>query len=144
MRTKCRKNNKARQAFVSLLGLENDAMNFSVLEAIIQDILVRRTRTDVIKFYEDDLKKQQIIFPKISGPHALEYKMESGLATLFAQTMNLIAPTDDFRFDNSDFLCYYRYRAIEFIQSEDVKSLYKGKNIEKQSLDSILNLDLFD
>lgn len=37
MRTKCRKNNKARQAFVSLLGLENDAMNFSVLEAIIQD-----------------------------------------------------------------------------------------------------------
>ncbi len=37
MRTKCRKNNKARQAFISLLGLENEEMNFGILEAIIAD-----------------------------------------------------------------------------------------------------------
>lgn len=121
-------------------------LSAEIRDCVLQDILVRRTRTDVIKFYKDDLKKQQIIFPKISGPHALEYKMESGLATLFAQTMNLIAPTDDFRFDNSDFLCYYRYRAIEFIQSEDVKSLYKGKNIDpdrfSQQLAKIMQINL--
>jgi len=117
-----------------------------IRDCVLQDILVRRTRTDVIKFYKDDLKKQQIIFPQISGPHALEYKMESGLANLFAQTMNLIAPTDNFRFDNSDYLCYYRYRAIEFIQSEEVKSLYRGKNIDpdrfSQQLAKIMQINL--
>jgi superfamily II DNA or RNA helicase len=117
-----------------------------IRDCVLQDILVRRTRTDVQEFYKDDIKKQGIVFPHISGPHPLEYKMESGLATLFADTMNLIAPTDDFRFDNSDFLCYYRYRAIEFLKSPEVKRLYKGRNIDpdrfSQQLAKIMQINL--
>lgn len=117
-----------------------------IRDCVLQDILVRRTRTDVQKFYEKDIAKQGFIFPKISGPHALEYKMESGLAELFANTMNLIAPTDDFRFDNSDYLCYYRYRAIEFLKSPEVKSLYKGGNLDadrfSQQLAKIMQINL--
>ncbi len=92
---------------------------------VLEDILVRRTRTDIIKYYGGKLT-----FPTISGPHSLEYKMEDELARLFAKTMDLIAPSMDFDFSNSDYLCYYRYRAIEFLLDPKVKDLYKGKNMD--------------
>ena len=92
---------------------------------VLEDILVRRTRTDIIKYYGGKLT-----FPTISGPHSLEYKMEDELAKLFAKTMDLIAPSMDFDFSNSDYLCYYRYRAIEFLLDPKVKDLYKGKNMD--------------
>ncbi len=102
-------------------------LSTEIRDCILSDILVRRTRTDVMKYYQDDVAKQHIVFPKISGPHALEYKMEKGLAELFAETMNLIAPKDNFQFDDNQYLCYYRYRAIEYFMDNDVKSLYVGR-----------------
>lgn len=125
---------------------ELNELSGEIRDCVLQDILVRRTRTDVQRFYSDDIKKQGIVFPKISGPHSLEYKMESGLAKLFADTMNLIAPSLDFRFDNSNFLCYYRYRAIEFLKSPEIKLIYKGKNIDadrfSQQLAKIMQINL--
>ena len=87
------------------------------------------------------------MFPKISGPHALEYKMEEGLATLFADTMNLIAPSINFRFANDGkYLAYYRYRAIEFLNDSDLKAIYKGGNIDpdrfSQQLARIMQMNL--
>ena len=96
-----------------------------IRDNILEDILVRRTRTDIIRYYGGHLT-----FPTISGPHSLEYKMEDDLARLFAKTMDMIAPSVDFDFSGSDYLCYYRYRAIEFLVSPEVKNLYKGKNME--------------
>ena len=80
-------------------------------------------------YYEKDLTQQQIVFPQISGPHELRYEMNDALASLFVMTMDLIAPTPAFKFDNSDYLCYYRYRAIEFFKDEDIKKIYGGRNI---------------
>ena len=49
------------------------------------------------------------------------------LAHLFSDTMNFIAPTEDFRFDNSEYLCYYRYRAVQFLNDTENKKLYAGR-----------------
>ena len=92
---------------------------------VLEDILVRRTRTDIITYYGGKLK-----FPKISGPHLLEYKMEEGLAKLFADTMSRIAPPLDEEVMEGNALGYYRYRAIEFLLDADIKRLYKGGNID--------------
>lgn len=96
-----------------------------IRDHVLEDILVRRTRTDIIKYYGGKLK-----FPKISGPHSLEYKMDDGLAKLFAETMNRIAPTIELEFTQGDALGYYRYRAIEYLLNLDIKQLYKGGNID--------------
>lgn len=92
---------------------------------ILEDILVRRTRTDIIKYYGGKLT-----FPTISGPHSLEYKMEDGLAKIFAMTMDYISPSLDLPVSGGDYLCYYRYRAIEFLLDPTIKNLYKGGNID--------------
>ena len=104
---------------------ELKALSQDIRDHVLEDILVRRTRTDIITYYGGKLK-----FPKISGPHMLEYKMEEGLAKLFADTMNRIAPTIDMEFMEGNALGYYRYRAIEFLLDSDIKGLYKGGNID--------------
>lgn len=97
----------------------------NIRDHVLEDILVRRTRTDIIKYYGGKLK-----FPKISGPHSLEYKMDDGLAKLFAETMNRIAPSIELEFQQGEGLGYYRYRAIEYLLNPDIKQLYKGGNID--------------
>lgn len=104
---------------------ELKALSQDIRDHILEDILVRRTRTDIRRYYGGSLK-----FPKISGPHMLKYKMEDGLAKLFAETMNCIAPTIKVEFMQGKGLGYYRYRAIEFLLDSDIKALYKGGNID--------------
>lgn len=107
------------------------ALSAEIRDKVLCDILVRRTRTDVKKYYEDDYNNQNLHFPEISGPHSLKYVMEPKLAELFARTMDLISPDkESFNFDDSSYLCYYRYRAIEFFQSPDNKSKYRGRNMD--------------
>ncbi|MDL2251775.1 phospholipase D-like domain-containing protein [Odoribacter sp. OttesenSCG-928-J03] len=100
-----------------------------IRDCVLQDVLVRRTRTDVKVYYEHDIVKQGIVFPEIIGPKSLEYKMETGLAKLFFDTMNYIAPKENFLFNDSQYLCYYRYRAIEFLQDAEIKNKYSGRNM---------------
>jgi superfamily II DNA/RNA helicase len=101
-------------------------LSIKIRDTILCDILVRRTRTDIKKYYADDMQKQHLVFPSISGPHSLKYKMDDELARLFADTMSLIAPSEDFKFNNSNFLCYYRYRAIQFLCNAKDRNKYKG------------------
>lgn len=99
-----------------------------IRDVILCDILVRRTRTDIQKYYPEDMEHQNICFPSISGPHSLKYKMDALLCNLFNRTMDLIAPNPEFLFNDSNYLCYYRYRAIEFFESSEYRQKYAGRN----------------
>lgn len=109
---------------------ELNTISAEIRNCVLSDILVRRTRTDIRKYYKDDISAQKMVFPVISGPHSLEYVMKSKLAHLFAQTMDLIAQRVDKSTVNKDILGYYRYRLIEFIKDPNVKRMYKGRNME--------------
>ena len=85
-----------------------------IRDCILCDILERRTRTDVEKYYKDDMQSQGWVFPKIVGPNILEYIMDDELAQLFSDTMTIIAPEEMDKFQTDDWLKYYRYRAIEY------------------------------
>ena len=98
-----------------------------IRNCILADILERRTRTDVKKYYENDMREQGLIFPQISGPHCLEYKMDDELATLFADSMTLIAPTKEEKLAGVDRLHYYRYRAIEYFVDDNNKKKHSGR-----------------
>jgi hypothetical protein len=81
---------------------------------VLSDILERRTRTDVEKYYKDDMESQGLVFPKIVGPNNLEYIMDDELAQLFSDTMTIIAPTEEEKLQTDEWLRYFRYRAIEY------------------------------
>ena len=103
------------------------ALSLKLREDVLDYVMVRRTRTDVKKYYGADMKKQGIDFPDISGPHSLDYQMSPSLAKLFYDTMNMIVPHESFLFDDPNYICYYRYRAIQFLKNPEEKIKYAAR-----------------
>lgn len=99
------------------------SLSKEVREKVLNDILVRRTRTDIKKYYGDDLK-----FPILHGPENLIYKMDKELSLLFFDTMNIIAPEIQENLFETGGLGYYRYRATMFLDSKYEK-VYSGRNM---------------
>ena len=91
-----------------------DAVSKRLRDCVLSDILERRTRTDVEKYYKDDMESQGLVFPKIVGPNSLEYIMNDELAQLFSDTMTIIAPTEEEKLQTDEWLRYFRYRVIEY------------------------------
>ena len=107
-------------------------LSADVRDKVLSDILVRRTRTDILKYYADDTAAQSLHFPTIEGPNELKYVLSDKLAELFAETMNLIAPEGEFHFQDAKYLCYFRYQAVRFLADDANKAKYKFKNIDAE------------
>ena len=101
---------------------------------VLDLLVVRRTRTDIRNFYQADAA--DLHFPEVSGPHALKYQLNANLSQLFFDTMNMIAPTNpetgEFELNDSG-LRYERYRAIEYLRSEEDRRRYQVRNLTPES-----------
>lgn len=110
------------------------ALSKKVRTYVLDDLVVRRTRTDIKKYYEKDA--DGIKFPKVEGPNLLKYEMDDELAQLFFDTMEKIAPYStikgEFSFEENS-LNYYRYRAIEFLKNKKDRDLYQKRNLTVES-----------
>lgn len=104
-----------------------DEVSKKLRDCILSDILERRTRTDVEKYYKDDMDAQGLVFPKIVGPNNLEYIMDEELATLFSDTMTIIAPTEEEKLKTDEWLKYFRYRAIEYFVDPANEKKHTGR-----------------
>ena len=114
-----------------------------IRKCIVEPLVIRRTRTDIERFYEEDMKNQGLTFPKIQKPVAIPYEMSGDLGILFNNTVNIIAPqvshTDsdengetvlDFGSTaGEDALGYFRYRAIEFLKSDENRKRHEINNL---------------
>lgn len=104
-----------------------DAVSKRLRDCVLSDILERRTRTDVEKYYKDDMESQSLVFPKIVGPNNLEYIMDDELAQLFSDTMTIIAPTEEEKLQTDEWLRYFRYRAIEYFADPANERKHTGR-----------------
>ena len=108
-------------------GKRLKAVSQRIRDCVLCDILERRTRTDVEKYYKEDMQSQGLVFPKIVGPNMLEYIMDEELAQLFSDTMTIIAPTEEDKLNTNDWLKYYRYRAIEYFVDKANEKKHEGR-----------------
>lgn len=113
-----------------------------IRDCVLADIMVRRTRTDVQKYYADDMERQHLKFPKIEGPIELEYQMDFQLSHLFAETMDIIAPSEEYKLKSNRYLSYYRYRAIQYLIDEKNKKKYdaRGSRDADKLADQLANI----
>lgn len=102
-------------------------LSLRIRNCVLDDILERRTRTDVIRYYRKDIEKQHIVFPKIIGPYMLKYIMDNELVKLFSDTMTIIAPSEQEKMEGKEYLGYYRYRGIQYFINDEVKRKYSGR-----------------
>lgn len=104
-----------------------------VRRCVLNDLVVRRTRTDIRKMYGEDA--ELLKFPTVKGPLKLEYKMDEELQQLFYDTTVAICPPAKGEpFDPRIHIGFYRYAAItQFVNSEHTK-LYEKRNLTVESI----------
>lgn len=100
---------------------------------VLNDLVVRRTRTDIRNLYGEDA--ELLKFPIVKGPHKLEYQMDEELSKLFADTVDAICPPAiGESFDPNKHIGFYRYAAITQFVNEDNKKLYEKRNLTVDSI----------
>jgi superfamily II DNA/RNA helicase len=91
-------------------------------EKILKYLMVRRTRNEIKKYYETDLKGQGLKFPEVSDPEPLFYKFRKSESEKFLETLRLV--TGPFK--------YARYKPLEYYTGRrDEGELQSQKNLAK-------------
>jgi superfamily II DNA or RNA helicase len=74
-------------------------------EKILKFLMIRRTRTEIEKYYGADLKQQGLKFPEVANPEPLFYKFSKTEGEVFDETIRSL--THDFKYVRYTPLAYY-------------------------------------
>lgn len=80
-----------------------------IRESILKYLMVRRTRKEIENYFIDDLKKQNLKFPKVENPEPIYYQLNNEENKVFDQTVKLIARK----------FKYSRYMPMLYYKGED-------------------------
>jgi len=98
------------------------AMN-EIRDKVLKQIMVRRTRTEVIKYYSDDLQKQGIKFPILHDPERETYTYTEKMDLAFNETIQLLAK-----------LHYSRYTPLLYIKPEKQKLIVGDRKSGQENI----------
>jgi len=62
-----------------------------IREKILKYLMVRRTRTEIVKYFGADLSRQKLRFPDVAAPEALYYKLNEEEDEIFNTTVELLS-----------------------------------------------------
>ena len=88
-----------------------------VREKVLKYLMVRRTRTEIKKYFGKDLKKQGLSFPEVAKPKPLYYFLNDQEDEIFNKTIELIASK----------FTYARYMPMIYYTGEFDKSEIQGQ-----------------
>ena len=83
-----------------------------IREKVLKYLMIRRTRTEITKYYGADLKAQSLKFPEVADPEPLFYEFDQYENQVFNRTIELLA---------RDFT-YARYRPLTYYTGEWTES----------------------
>ncbi|NMB91976.1 helicase [candidate division WWE3 bacterium] len=86
-----------------------------IREKVLKHLMVRRTRSEIQKYFGEDLKRQNLKFPEVANPEPIFYQLDTEEDEIFNKTIELI--TKEFT--------YSRYMPMLYFTGEQ-------KNIEEQ------------
>src|SRR5713101_179243 len=98
----------------------------STREHVLKHLMIRRTRTEIMKYYGEDLNLQGLKFPDVTDPQPLFYKFSKSENEVFLETIRLL--TKDFTYARYKPLTYYE-GAIEEQQKQSQRNLAKFMKI---------------
>ncbi len=74
-------------------------------ESVLKYLMIRRTRTEIARYYADDLEKQGLKFPDVQDPQPLFYQFNAQENAIFEETLHLL--TREFTYARYRPLTYY-------------------------------------
>lgn len=95
---------------------------------VVQHIMIRRTRADIEKLFQADLKEKGIKFPKIKKPISLQYELEESQRELSQETLKLLN-LESSRFGKYQYARYLVYPNL----TDEGKKIYRGETSKDDS-----------
>ncbi|MEA5391298.1 SNF2-related protein [Cyanobium gracile UHCC 0139] len=103
-----------------------------IRERILKQVMVRRTRSDVMTYFKKDTESQGLFFPEVQDPRRIIYEFEGELEATFNQTIGLL---QNFRHARYIPLLYYsgskQLSEFERQQQRNVGGFMKGILIKR-------------
>ncbi|MFK5983317.1 MAG: helicase-related protein, partial [Flavobacteriaceae bacterium] len=98
-----------------------------IKNSILRYVMVRRTRKDVVTYFQEDIVKQKLEFPDLSTPQKIVYEYKGALEVTFNKTMQYL---QKFTYSRYTPLLYYignkRLTEFEKQQQRNVGGFMKG------------------
>jgi len=103
-----------------------------IRERILKHVMVRRTRTDVLTYFKEDIISQGLAFPEMQDPQKIIYQFEGQLEQVFNSTIKIL---QTFRYARYIPLLYYignkNLTEFERQQQRNVGGFMKGILIKR-------------
>ncbi|MEG2514776.1 MAG: C-terminal helicase domain-containing protein, partial [Bacteroidaceae bacterium] len=118
-----------------------------IRDKVLRTVMIRRTRTEIVANYGDDLNKQGLSFPKLGTPEKIIYSFDAETDEVFKETMNIIKSLDYARYtpllflkDNKKFstMLISQKNMSGFMKSILVKRLESSFHAFKMTLDRFI------
>lgn len=94
-----------------------------IREKVLKYLMIRRTRTEISKYYAEDLARQRLTFPEVKDPTPLFYQFDESEDRIFTRTIKRL--TGEFT--------YSRYRPLSYFTGD----------VNENELTAQLNIAIF-
>ncbi|WP_462355447.1 phospholipase D-like domain-containing protein, partial [Fusobacterium ulcerans] len=61
-----------------------------IRDKVLRKVMVRRVRSEIKKYYKDDLEKQGLVFPELGTPEQITYAFDENIDNIFENLLKLI------------------------------------------------------
>ncbi len=91
-----------------------------IRDKVLKHIMVRRTRTEIEKYFVEDLKRNNVKFPEVENPKPLFYQLSEEEDRIFMETVRLI--TKEFTYARYTPLLYFK-KHISPLEQQSQKNM---------------------
>jgi len=89
-----KKYEKGTKAYMDQLRKNSE----KIRDSLLRNIMIRRTRKEIMEYYSDDLNKQGLTFPELGTPEKIIYTFNDEIDEVFKETMGIIRNLDYTRY----------------------------------------------
>ncbi len=100
--------------------------SLEIREKVLKYLMVRRTRTEINKYFKKDLEQQKLRFPEVAAPAPLFYVLNDEEDKIFTATMELIS--QDFKYARYTPLLYLK-KGLDQLEEQSQKNMGKFMKI---------------
>ena len=97
-----------------------------IREKVLKYLMVRRTRSEITKYFAEDLEKQKLKFPDVESPEPLFYELNDVEDEIFNKTIELVA--QKFKYARYTPLLYYK-GPIDQLEKQSQRNMGKFMKI---------------
>lgn len=110
-----------KENYSEYISVVKDNAN-KIREKVLKYLMVRRTRTEIMNYFDKDLAEQKLKFPDVADPEAFFYELNDDEDSVFVKTIELFA--QKFKYSRYTPMLYYKG---DITQPEELAQKNMGK-----------------